>query len=101
MAWNLGSDARLRGGLWWVALGWVGYSRTSDSLNCVLGCVGTCRAKTVGYDLLFWFDVTFVSGWDGEWRAISAWDGMHWLYWGDVAWICCWVEWSEQKIWQF
>ena len=62
MAWNLGSDARLRGGLWWVALGRVGYSRTSDSLNCVLGCVGTCRAKTVGYDLLFWFDVLLFLG---------------------------------------
>ena len=33
-------------------------------LNCVLKCVGACRAKTMGYDLYFWGGVTvFWVGW--------------------------------------
>ena len=46
---KLSTDARSWGGLWSVALRGAGYSNISGSLNCVLGCVGTCRSKDVKY----------------------------------------------------
>ena len=51
MAWNRGSDARLRGNLRWMSVGCVGFSCISGSLSCALGCVGTSRAKSSGVDL--------------------------------------------------
>ena len=48
MAWYLGSDAILWGDLWLVS---GGYSYISGSLSCALGCLGTSRVKTAGFDL--------------------------------------------------
>ena len=70
LVWNLGSDARSWCELWWVALRGAENSRTSDSLNCTLGCAGTCRSKVNRWWLALCSRVfcDLGEGWDA-WRS--------------------------------
>ena len=65
MAWNIGLDARLWGGMWWVTLGEAGNSFMSDSLNCV-------RPKTIDNDPHF--VIVYPVIWKGgKWHAVPIW----------------------------
>ena len=81
----------MRGVLRWMSVGCVGYSCISGSLSYALGLVGTSRAKTSGVDLHSEV-IYFV--------LCGTVDEVHLLYYGDVRWVCCGVEWSEPEIWQ-